>query len=335
MRKLRGVNLGGWLLLERWITPSLFEGTTAVDEYEFLQTPGALAKLRDHQKNFIREEDFRWMQANGINAVRIPVGYWTMEGDAPYVSCIGRLDWAFVMAKKYDIDIVISLHGAPGSQNGKDHSGRVGRADWYRENRYREQTMMVLNRLAERYCDHPRLWGLQLINEPKPGVVQWKLRKFYNRAYREVSARLRPYTRVIFHDAFTPRLLSAAIWENGRQPVAMDIHWYHFAFFGYRWTPLWLYWGLIGWHGRLAGALQRWQGVIVGEWSNMLAHESLAKKPASEHPALLDEYLARQIAAYRQADGWFYWTYKTEGRGDWHFRSLVEDGRVPTDWAAQ
>ena len=24
--KLRGVNLGGWLVLEKWITPSLFEG---------------------------------------------------------------------------------------------------------------------------------------------------------------------------------------------------------------------------------------------------------------------------------------------------------------------
>ena len=27
--KLRGVNLGGWLVLEKWITPSLFEGLEA------------------------------------------------------------------------------------------------------------------------------------------------------------------------------------------------------------------------------------------------------------------------------------------------------------------
>ncbi len=335
MKKLRGVNLGGWLLLEKWMTPSLFAGTDAIDEYTFMQTPGALAKLRDHQKNFIREEDFRWMSSNGINAVRIPVGYWIFDGDDPYVSCIGRLDWAFVMAKKYDIEIVISLHGAPGSQNGKDHSGRVGQAQWYTHKDNRDHTITTLKQLAGRYSAHQKFWGLQLINEPKLGVLQWKLRRFYNRAYREVSKLLRPHTRVIFHDAFTPRLLSAAIWENGRQPVVMDIHWYHFAFFGYRWVPLRLYWWLIRWHGRLVRALQRWQGVIVGEWSNMLAHEALAKKPASHHHALLDEHLDRQIAAYRQADGWFYWTYKTEGRGDWHFRSLVEEGRVPNDWAAQ
>ena len=30
--RLRGVNLGGWLVLEKWMTPSLFEGLAATDE---------------------------------------------------------------------------------------------------------------------------------------------------------------------------------------------------------------------------------------------------------------------------------------------------------------
>jgi glucan 1,3-beta-glucosidase len=29
--KLRGVNLGGWLVLENWMTPSLFENLKAED----------------------------------------------------------------------------------------------------------------------------------------------------------------------------------------------------------------------------------------------------------------------------------------------------------------
>ena len=33
--KLRGVNLGGWLVLEKWMTPSVFEGLDAVDETTF------------------------------------------------------------------------------------------------------------------------------------------------------------------------------------------------------------------------------------------------------------------------------------------------------------
>ena len=31
-KKLRGVNLGGWLVLEKWMTPSLFAGLQAEDE---------------------------------------------------------------------------------------------------------------------------------------------------------------------------------------------------------------------------------------------------------------------------------------------------------------
>jgi glucan 1,3-beta-glucosidase len=42
---LRGVNLGGWLILEKWMTPSVFEGTEATDEYTFAQTSGAKEKI--------------------------------------------------------------------------------------------------------------------------------------------------------------------------------------------------------------------------------------------------------------------------------------------------
>ncbi|HPQ82498.1 MAG TPA: cellulase family glycosylhydrolase [Candidatus Saccharimonas sp.] len=332
MKKLRGVNLGGWLVLEKWMTPSLFAGTTAVDEYTFMLTPGARTALRDHQKNFIREEDFKWMRRNGINAVRIPVGYWIFDGDDPYVACIGRLDWAFMMAAKYDIEVLVSLHGAPGSQNGHDNSGQIGTAAWYRNKQYRQQTVEILDRLAERYRDHPKFWGIELLNEPRVGVVQWKLRQFYNQAYRRLKKILMPTTHIVFHDAFTPRMLSAAIWDSSDHPVTMDIHWYHFAFWAHQWTPLSWYWQLIAWHGRLVGGLQRWQGVVVGEWSNMLSHQALSRHPSKQHQVLLDEHLVRQLAAYRHADGWFYWTYKTEQRGDWHFRSLVEDGRVPHGW---
>lgn len=46
--QIRGVNLGGWMVLEPWITPSLFyqflgkgEGTTALDTYTFCEVLGA------------------------------------------------------------------------------------------------------------------------------------------------------------------------------------------------------------------------------------------------------------------------------------------------------
>jgi glucan 1,3-beta-glucosidase len=330
--KLRGVNLGGWLVLERWMTPALFDGTDAIDEHSLLHTKDAAKRLRHHHKTFIQEEDFRWMQANGINAIRIPVGYWIFEGDGPYIPSISRLDWVFLMAKKYQIQVLICLHGAPGSQNGRDHSGRVGRANWYRSAEYRTETIACLEKLARRYRDHPQLWGIELLNEPKIGILQWKLRRFYNQAYRRLITILHPRTKIVFHDAFTPRMLSAAIWESPVHPVVMDIHWYHFGFILHKWLPLRYYWKLVVWHGYLAQRLQRWQGVIIGEFSSVLSHESLRRYPEELHAGLLADHLARQLVAYRHADGWFYWTYKTQDRGAWNFRSLVEDGMLPSDW---
>ncbi len=32
MEQLRGVNLGGWLVLEKWMNQNLFAGTDAMDE---------------------------------------------------------------------------------------------------------------------------------------------------------------------------------------------------------------------------------------------------------------------------------------------------------------
>lgn len=329
MTKLRGVNLGGWLVLERWMTEGLFAGTDAVDEYSFMQTAGAREKLREHQKNFIREADFQWMRSHGVNAVRIPVGYWVLEDDAPYVASVGRLDWAFRMAEKYDLQALLCLHGAPGSQNGQDHSGRVGKAMWYRSEQYRQQTLTILKKLAERYRDSPVFWGLELMNEPRLGVVQWKLRNFYNDAYEVLSAILTPATRIVFHDAFTPRLMSNAVWAQPSRPVTMDVHWYHFVFPPTRRLPLkWYFRVVISSHRRLIRKLSRWQGVVVGEWSGVIAGQTLRRYPRDQHESLQYEHIRRQLDAYTQADGWFYWSYKTEGRGIWNFRSLVEDGVI-------
>lgn len=52
--KIRGVSLGGWLLLEPFLTPSIFLATndqTVVDEYTYGQkygSAGAAARLKNH-----------------------------------------------------------------------------------------------------------------------------------------------------------------------------------------------------------------------------------------------------------------------------------------------
>lgn len=321
---LRGVNLGGWLVLEKWITPQLFDGTNALDEYHLMQVPDAAEKITKHRRSFITEADFKWMVKHGVNALRIPVGYWILDGDDPYTAAIDRLDWAIDMAEKYNLQVIIDLHGAKGSQNGHNHSGRLDRRDWFRNRAYREQTIDTLEQLAQRYYSRTCIWGIELLNEPKSGFMQLKLRRFYTRAYRRLLAVVRPGVHVIFSDAFTPWLMSGAITGRMNYPVAMDVHWYQFA----TKQSLARCFSMIR---RRRQTLRRWQlrqPVIVGEWSAVLSTKLLAGQSSDERHKRTQDHINVQLDAYREAAGWFYWTYKTDGPGPWNFKSLVENGSI-------
>ncbi|MGO2110970.1 MAG: glycoside hydrolase family 5 protein [Pseudoclavibacter sp.] len=331
MGVLRGVNLGGWLALERWITPSLFEGTDAPDERTFMRTQGARERIEAHRETYIVDDDFAWLRRAGITAVRIPVGYWIIDPDEPYVGGLHHLDRAFDLADRHGLAVLLDLHGAPESQNGRDHSGRSGRADWFRSAAARDRTLGILDRLHARYRDRASYWGLELLNEPRLGLLHLALRRFT----RAAAARLGGDARIVFHDAFTPRLMSGALRGDGR--AVMDVHLYHMTSLASHVTSAERFVRWSGpWYSRLLRAAGRAQPVVVGEWSGVLRGDRLARVPETRRAALTSRYLALQLAVYeRHAAGWLYWTYKTESRDTWNFRALVEDGvlRVPREEA--
>ena len=74
--KVRGVNIGGWLVTEPWITPSLFDNTgndAIVDEWTFCEAQDrgtAESTLQNHWNTWITESDFAAIAAAG--SVRAP-----------------------------------------------------------------------------------------------------------------------------------------------------------------------------------------------------------------------------------------------------------------------
>ena len=65
---IKGVNLGNWLVLEKWMNPALFDGTTADDEY-YLPTqldPAVYeARIKTHRAEYINERDFATIRSWG------------------------------------------------------------------------------------------------------------------------------------------------------------------------------------------------------------------------------------------------------------------------------
>src|SRR2546427_669299 len=100
--KLRGVNFGAWLVLEKWMVPDVYRGTDAPDEYSLCLDLGDRAKsrLERHRETFITAEDFRWIRNCGLNAVRLPVGYWALEAPKPYVESSSFITFALDQCHK-------------------------------------------------------------------------------------------------------------------------------------------------------------------------------------------------------------------------------------------
>lgn len=118
---VRGVALGGWLVLENFITPSVFTATgndAVVDEWTFgsliSKTKGQRI-LQSHLDSFVSEDDFRQIAAAGLNHVRVPIGFWAfdVQGQEPYLK-LNQWDLmkqAALWCAKYDLKMWVDLHG--------------------------------------------------------------------------------------------------------------------------------------------------------------------------------------------------------------------------------
>lgn len=252
--KVKGVNLGNWLVLEKWMNPALFEGTTAEDEYYLprqLSKEVYEARIKIHRSEYISEGDFVRIASWGLEAVRIPVPYFIFGDREPFIGCIEELDKAFNWAEKYGLQILIDLHTAPDGQNGSDNGGICGVCKWAEEKDEVEFELTVLERLAERYGKRKGLWGIEVLNEPalesmwklmdipkryppadpekakgSKGISVEFLRKFYLDAYERIRKYLPEEKYVVIHDGFELKIWKDFMQEEKYVNVVLDTHQY-------------------------------------------------------------------------------------------------------------
>lgn len=85
-QKVRGTNLGSWLVLESWMSPRLWDENGCDKDrdqgsYLLEKCLGRRAKevMEKHWASFITESDFAEMSRRGINLARLPVGWWQVS----------------------------------------------------------------------------------------------------------------------------------------------------------------------------------------------------------------------------------------------------------------
>jgi hypothetical protein len=70
---ITGVNLGNWLVLEKWMSPALFDGTTGGTRRSCALTSTTSRKherLKAPRDSYIARRDFAYLASHGINIVR-------------------------------------------------------------------------------------------------------------------------------------------------------------------------------------------------------------------------------------------------------------------------
>lgn len=180
---IRGVNLGGWLSLEPFIVPSLFEpydiSEGIVDEWTLSTRlgPDAASTLEKHYAKFITEQDFIDIRDAGLDHVRIQYSYWAVKTYSPREPYVSRIAWRYLLraieyCRKYGLRVKLDLHGLVGSQNGWNHSGHEGTINWLNGTDgelNRNRSLELHDQLStffaqDRYKNIVTIYGL--VNEP-------------------------------------------------------------------------------------------------------------------------------------------------------------------------
>ncbi|ODQ63883.1 glycoside hydrolase [Nadsonia fulvescens var. elongata DSM 6958] len=361
-----GPNLGSLFVLEKWISDDCFpENSPDMSELDaakaaFKAQGVAASELwKNHYTNFIGDNDFKWLRDQGVNAVRVPIGYWVVDNGnftsgtpfdevkALYAQA-GAWDHfknLISMASQYGIGVLCDLHGLPGGANGDKHSGTSsGKAEFWGSKKYQGLTLDILSFIANDLKGYDNLVGIQIINEAPYESHLSKQQSFYLEALAAIRSKNADIP-VYISDGWN--LEAWVKWvqdeDNKLGPgestgFVIDTHTYR-CFSDSD-------------HGKRAQDLiaeiqhsspfngHNWDArnvdVIVGEYSCVIDGSSWEKQGSAckddNHPVrrdLVRQYGQCQDQTFGQfaRAGNYFWTYKFKWNGgEWDFREMIDRG---------
>jgi endoglucanase len=172
--KLRGVDLGGWLLWEGWIwgaalKPFHFadQAQSAIEE-RLAQAAGtnALCRFREGVRDrFVGEADLAAIAAEGFNVVRVPLNHRDFAcASSPGWAVLDRLlNWC----DTHHVYAVLEMHSAPGGQTKYFVSDPDPVLLWDSAEA-KDRTVVLWKALARRYAGRAIVAGYDLLGEPMP-----------------------------------------------------------------------------------------------------------------------------------------------------------------------
>lgn len=170
---LRGVNLGGWLLIETWMTPADTSGLP--DNFSIIQTldnrfgvATEQSLIKTYQQSWITTADLDNIRAEGMNVIRVPV-WWanfeTLNGQWRS-DAFAMLDWVVSQAAARGIYTIIDMHGVVGAQSTSQDTGQQNLNAYWASSADQTATNQIMMNIAAHYNGNSNVAAYDVLNEP-------------------------------------------------------------------------------------------------------------------------------------------------------------------------
>ncbi|HWM70426.1 MAG TPA: cellulase family glycosylhydrolase [Steroidobacteraceae bacterium] len=196
---LQGVNLGGWFVMEKWMTPldsgSLSDTYTVMqklDQRFGVETEQSLIKT--FQQSWITTTDLDNIKNAGFNVVRAPIWwgqFYLLNDQSPggwRADAFDTLDWLVSACAARGIYVIIDMHGVVGGQSTSDDTGRSGQNQYWTNNNFQGDTAYMWWQIANHFKGNPTVAGYDLINEPIGTPGSDTLLNLYNELYQSIRS---------------------------------------------------------------------------------------------------------------------------------------------------
>lgn len=237
---LRGVNLGGWFIMEKWMAP--LDSGSLPDTYSVIQTldnrfgvATEQSLINAYQQAWMTTTDLDNIKNAGFNVVRVPV-WWGQFYPINNVSnaswrsdAFNELDWLVNNCASRGIYVIIDMHGVVGGQGTSDDTGYANQNQYWGSQTDQGNTQFMWWQIASHYNGNPTVAGYDLINEPTGAPNSQAVWNAYSGLYNSIRS-ADPNHMIFMEGAYGSWNWSAlpAPSQYGWSNVVYEMHEYQF-----------------------------------------------------------------------------------------------------------
>ncbi|QIK53840.1 glycoside hydrolase family 5 protein [Dysgonomonas sp. HDW5B] len=171
---IQGTNLGNWLNPEGYMFHFQDVSSYRLINEAFCELVGPDFTAwfwQEFKKNYITQEDIKYIKQTGMNSLRIPFHY-KMFTDEDYMGLTANqngfemIDQVVEWCRQENLYVILDMHDAPGGQTGDNIDDSYG-YPWLMESEASKvQFCEIWKKVAQHYANDTLILGYDLLNEP-------------------------------------------------------------------------------------------------------------------------------------------------------------------------